>query len=64
MTEIRSNSLFHTCEKSENCLLTPRKTGIVSVIVAKSDEIGKIATLISCEISRDFAYGHHKRATW
>ena len=41
-------------------LLTPRKTGIVWVIVAKSDEIGKIATLVSCKISRDFAYGHHK----
>ena len=41
-------------------LLTPHKTGIVWVIVTKSDEIGKIATLVSCKISRDFTYGHHK----
>ena len=26
----------------------------------KSDEIGEITTLISCEISGDLAYGHHK----
>ena len=50
----------YSLEKNQFGLLTPQKTCIVLVIVAKSDEIGKIATLISCEISRDFAYGHHK----
>ena len=57
-----SFTIFHMKRElrcDQICLWTPRKTGIVCN-VAKSDEIGKIATLVSCEISGDFAYGHHK----